>query len=87
VKGLPDATKRFTDRITFARDGFNFGRRFAELGAHANDAAWLRETKAEFDRCKAKYGELDAYWPTMVRPYFYPDIDAMLKKLETPPTK
>jgi hypothetical protein len=80
VKGLPDISKRFTDRVTFMRDGFNFGRRFAELGAHANDAAWLRESKAEFDRCKSKYGEQDAYWPTMVRPYFYPDIDAMLAK-------
>jgi hypothetical protein len=87
VKGLPDVSKRFADRIVFTRDGFNFGRRFAELQTHANDAAWLRETKAEFDRCKAKYGERDAYWPTMVRPYFYPDIDAMLKKLETPSPK
>lgn len=81
---LPESEKRFKDRISFTRDGFDFGRRFRELGAHASDAAWLRETKTQFDRMKATYTSEDPYWPTMLAPYFYPDVDAMLKAAEKP---
>jgi hypothetical protein len=81
---LPESQKRFKDRIDFTRDGFDFGRRFRELGAHGKDVAWLRETKAQFDRVKAKYTQESPYWPTMIATYFYPDVDAMLKAAETP---
>ena len=53
-----------------------------ELPAHESDAAWLRETKTQFDRMKTRYKPEDPYWPTMIAPYFYPDIDAMLAKIE-----
>jgi len=82
---LTGADKRFTDRIMFHRDGFAFGRRAFELSSRAGDAAFLRESKVEFDRMKAKYAASDAYWPTMVAAYFYPNVDAMLQKLETTP--
>lgn len=82
---LTGADKRFTDRILFHRDGFAFGRRAFELSSRAGDAAFLRESKVEFDRMKAKYAASDAYWPTMLAAYFYPNVDAMLQKLETTP--
>jgi hypothetical protein len=84
VRGLKDADRRFADRVTFARDGFDFGRRAFQLGGHANDEPWLRETKTMFDRMKAKYTPDSEQWPTMIPGYFWPDVDAMLKKFEKP---
>jgi hypothetical protein len=75
--------KRFADRVAFAADGFAFGKRAFDLPAYAGDLAYLKETKIEFDRMKAKYASADPYWPSMIPSYFYPDVDAMLKKLDT----
>ncbi len=76
ARGLTGAEQRFADRIAFHRDGFSFGRRAFELPARAGDAAFQKESKAEFDRMKAKYTTDDAYWPTMIAPYFYPTLDS-----------
>lgn len=81
TRELNEADKRFADRVTFHRDGFAFGHRAFEMSSHYGDAAFLnaaflRESKVEFDRLKAKYTTDDGYWPTMIAPYFYPAIDA-----------
>lgn len=81
---LPALDKRFADRIAFHRDGFAFGKRAFELGARAADVPFLREFKAQIDRMKAKYTSADEYWPTMIAPYFYPDVDAMLTSAQKP---
>jgi hypothetical protein len=91
TKNLPASEKRFTDRITFARDGFEFGRRMfamdtirprqvlSDIPAAIRS---LNETKSEIDRMKAKYKPDGPYWPTMIAGYFYPDIDGTLARLE-----
>lgn len=82
TRSLPASDKRFLDRITFTRDGYTFGRLMFELDKHANDAAYLQEAKKTIDRMKATYAtEKDEYWPTITPSYFWPDVDAMLKKL------
>ena len=86
------ADKRFADRITFTRDGYEYGRRMFHLhslvprrGEVPDVAAAIqtvREAKSEIDRVKAKYTPADEYWPTMVATYFYPDLDKTLERLE-----
>jgi hypothetical protein len=80
VQGLGEGDKRFADRITFARDGFTFGRMMAQLDARRGDVEFLRTTaKPEIDRLKAKYNGADDYWPSLTPSYFWPDVDAMIK--------
>ncbi|HEV2294749.1 MAG TPA: DUF4838 domain-containing protein [Tepidisphaeraceae bacterium] len=75
TRGLSGADQRFADRIAFHRDGFAFGRLAFELPTRASDQEFRSQTKAQFDRMKAKYTASDAYWPTMIAPYFYPEVD------------
>jgi hypothetical protein len=52
------------------------------FGAGSKDVAFLRQAKADLDQMKAKYSAAGEYWPSMVAPYFWPDVDAILKSLQ-----
>lgn len=84
--------QRFQDRVTFQRAGFDLGQKLYELSKvaprkrevkdRAAAIAKAREAKAYLDSVKAKYPAGDAYWPPLIAPYFYPEFDAMIEKLE-----
>ncbi|MBI2193303.1 MAG: DUF4838 domain-containing protein [Planctomycetes bacterium] len=92
VQSLPADLKRFRDRIAFHRDGFEFGRRHYDL--LSRQRLWKRVSQepseaqeildhlqAWVNELKQKYPESDPYWPTMLRPYFYSEVEAWINTL------
>ena len=81
----PDG-QRYHDRVSFHRDGFDYGRfhytftsRYMDRRGNVMDAegglAFLRDNRPRIDAIRAQYEKTDKYWPSLIGYYFYPDLD------------
>lgn len=90
------ADKRFAERVQFARDGLEIGRRHNEVrvkygGRRGNFAANfdatqaladIKEHRAWYADVQKKYPENSEYYPPILRPLFFTWIEDQLKRVE-----
>jgi len=93
VAQLPADQQRFTDRIRFNRDGFDYGRMHFDYGElngvarrtntpadHAAALQYLRDHQARLEALEQTHtADQDAYWPPMVRPLFFLNVAEEIK--------
>jgi len=89
VADLPADLQRFKDRIRFNRDGFDYGRMDFEYGRlngskkpedHAAAFAFLQKNGLRIEELeKIHADDQDSYWPPMVRPLFFMNVQNEMK--------
>ena len=89
AEALAAGTIRFRDRVAFHREAFEYGRAvyagkskyFPPGGPPDYEGAIkaLQERAPEIERLKQKYN--NDYWPTLIRPYFYPNVPQLIERL------
>ena len=89
------AEQRFTDRITFHRDGFQWGRNrlliqdlyYPQPDRPSNldlssSIKLLEENQVWFDQTYEKYASAADYWPPLTAIYFRPNVREQVEKLK-----
>ena len=93
VANLPAEGQRFKDRIQFHRDGFDYGKMhfdYQQLNGvarrtntpedHAAALKYLLDHRARIEELEQKHADADnAYWPSMVRPLFFLNVEDEMK--------
>jgi hypothetical protein len=93
VANLPAGEQRFKDRVQFHRDGFDYGKLhiyYRHLRNQARSAntpenqaaalAFLQENGPRIAELQQRHAaDNDPYWPPMVRPLFFIDVEAAVK--------